>query len=135
MPYKFCNFFPILLVFYAVKCLHVVALASRQLKSPSIKKRQKVFRLYLQGCKQWISELCNLYPINQLKPIQTYFKIRLVPSDICIFYLDFMFYNIFATLPIQLLDKNIVDIAKDLLRSHTQFSYTFKCYQLQASFL
>ena len=29
------------------------------------------FRLYLKKCKQWIKELCNLYLINQLKPIWT----------------------------------------------------------------
>ena len=135
MPYKFCNFFPILSVFYAVKCLHVVALASRQLKSPSIKKRHKVFRLYLQGCKQWISELCNLYLINQLKPIWTYFKIRLVPSDICIFYLVFMFYNIFATYQYSSQIEIQLTLLQTCLGVIHSFLTPFKCYQLQASFL
>ena len=43
------------------------------------------FRLYLKKSKQWIYVLCNLYLLNQLKPVSNYLRNRLVPSDICIY--------------------------------------------------
>ena len=67
MLHKLCNFSPIFSFLYA------------DLAIPE----KCHLKLYLQSFKQWILELSNLYLISQVNPIWTYFRNRLVPSDIC----------------------------------------------------